>query len=192
MRCPWGVEVDEQDAHPEAREVLKVQRGRRLVVELLALLALRGAGQLTGDADRVEGLRVLREGLGGAGGDGGLAHAALLVAHHDAAYDGGPLDGRGRVHLQPEADGLGQSLDEGDTTALGVGAEGLPLAGGQPGGERLGAGGVDGGGGGGEGAPVGDALVDGVLDVDPQLGGADLQLLAQPRGSLETTFSRSF
>lgn len=79
-------------------------------------------------------------------GDGGLAYAALLVADHDAADDGGPLHGGGRVHLQPEADGLGESLDERDAAVLGVGAERLPLAGGQPGGEGLGAGGVDGGG----------------------------------------------
>lgn len=164
---------------------------RTALLGLPAVLGRREAGQLAGDANRVEAVRVLGEGLGGACGDGGLADAALLVADDDAAYDGGPPDRRRRVHLQPEADRLGETLDEGDAAVLGAGAEGLPLAGGQPGGERFGARGVDGGGGGSEGAPVRDALVDGVLNVDPQLGCADLQFLAEPRGSLETTFSRS-
>lgn len=172
-----GVEVHEEDAQSEAGEVF--------VVEGRGVLVLgEGGREVLGDADGVERARVLGEGFAGACGDGGLADAALLVAGDNALRVLGAYDGGRRVRLQPHDDGLGEALDEGDAPGGAVGAEAVPLAVRQEGGEGLGAGGVDGGEVGSEPSPCLDACFDGVLDVDVVLGGPDLQVLLQYRGQL--------
>lgn len=180
------VEVDEQDALAEAGQVFEGEG----VVAVAAVVGVRvvgfveEGGEVLGDAYGHEGGGVFGEGLARPGGDGGLADAALLVADDDAPHDGGPPYGGGGVVVEPYLYGLGEALDEGDAPVLAVGSEAGPLGGGEEGGERFGAGGVDGGEVRAEAAPGRDAGLDGFLDVDSALCRADLQLLAKPQGEL--------
>ncbi len=172
------IEVDQENPLPEAGEFLELGRHA-------------GLGHLLGRAHDMQLFAVFGIGLSDAAGDGGLAHAALLIADDLAAGMFGTGHGGGGVGVQPELDGLGEALDAGDAAGGGIGAEGIPLPGGQPGGEGFGAAGIHGGWVGAELAPGGDAFGDGVLDVDVELRGAYFECLAECGGQLETTFSRS-
>lgn len=139
---------------------------------------------MLGDPHGVKLVGVFGEGFTGSCGDGGLADSALLVADDDPLGVFRPGHRGRRVGLQPHLHGLGQPLDDRDATRGAVIAEVVPLALGEKGRERLGAGRVDGGKVGAEPTPCLDTGFDCVLDVDAVLGCPDLQILLQHGGQL--------
>ena len=184
VRWPCGSKSTSRTRMAEAGQVLECRAGRRPVPSARpssrsawrSALATRTGCELVG---------VFGEGLPGARSDGGLSDAALLVADDDAADDrrAASTAGAGLVSSQSRTDWARPWMRE-TPRYLAVGAEVLPQAGGQEGGEGLGTRGVDGRGVGCRVRASRDALFDGVLDVDAVLGGADLQFLAEPGGQL--------
>lgn len=170
------VEVDEEDALPETG---KVFQGEQV---LGAVLLFEEGREVLGDTHRDERGRVFGEGFAEAGGDGGLADSALLVADDEAPDRRGALDLGHGVVVEPESDGLGDALGEGDAAVLAVVAETVPHSGGEEGGVGLGAGGVDGGGVRAQATPGDDAGFDGVLHVEAVEGGTDLEVLPESAG----------
>lgn len=139
---------------------------------------------MLGDAHGVQLVAVLGEGLTDAGGERGLAYAALLVADDDPLGVFRPDDAGGRVGVEPEQHRLRESLNK-RHTAGGAGlAELVPLAWWEEGGERLCSSSVGCGEVRSEPAPCGDPGLDGVLNVGAVLCGADLQTLLQGGGQL--------
>lgn len=150
-----------------------------LVAELLGEVAL-GV-----EVDHEDAEAHFGEGLADPGGQRGLADAALLVADRDPAGPGGAAGALGEgVGVQPEPDGLGNSLVVGELQRGAVGSEVRQQGARDVGREGRRAGDVDRGERLGGLFPCLDAFGDGVLDVDAYGGGSNLQLAPQLLGEL--------
>lgn len=179
-----GLDGDEQVLHVAFRVAQHVL-GEAWVVD-----AQQGEAQLLGEVplgvevDEADLVPYFGEGLSDSGRDGGLADAALLVSEDgpSGSCGAGGTAGR-RMGIEPKPDRLSEPLGERDAAVLAVSLEVPVEARGEVGGEGAAPGGIDWG----EllRCPPGTkALGHGVLDIDAQLGSADLQFTSKRRRKL--------